>query len=164
MNDFSMAGWAGFLSANAQAAAALAGLIFVALSINLSRIVSMPGLPGRAAESLIMLIGVLVICSIGLVPDISAQAAGLSFAFGGGVMWLLPTAIQVLSIRHRIPQPAGSFAARIVMTQLATLPFVISGVLLTTSGGGLDWLAPGAVFCFIASAINAWVLLVEIVR
>jgi hypothetical protein len=48
-NAYSAAGWENFLVAETgTAAAALAGLLFVAVSINLSRIVSYPGLPGRA--------------------------------------------------------------------------------------------------------------------
>jgi hypothetical protein len=47
-NAYSAAGWENFLVAETGAAAALAGLLFVAVSINLSRIVSYPGLPGRA--------------------------------------------------------------------------------------------------------------------
>jgi hypothetical protein len=29
---------------------------------------------------------------------------------------------------------------------------------------GLYWLVPGTVFCLVAAVLNAWVLLVEIVR
>lgn len=165
MSGFSMADWAGFLSTEAQAAAGLAGLIFVALSINLPRILATDGLPERAAESVIMLVGVLIVCSNALVPDRTQYATGQSFFSTGAIMWLLPSYFQLKAARRKISQPLASFAARIVLTQLATLPFVIAGVLLMKGdASGLDWLATGAGFCFIASTINAWVLLVEILR
>jgi hypothetical protein len=45
--------WNTLLSVRAGAAATLTGLVFVAVSINLSKILTFPGLPGRAAESLL---------------------------------------------------------------------------------------------------------------
>ena len=44
--------WHTLLSVQAGAAATLTGLVFVAVSINLARIVETPGLIGRAAESI----------------------------------------------------------------------------------------------------------------
>lgn len=61
--------WANFFAAEVGAAAALTGLIIVAVSINLSRILSFPQLPARAAESFLMLIGALMVASLGLVPE-----------------------------------------------------------------------------------------------
>ena len=53
--------WHDFFLALAGTAGVLTGLVFVAVSINLQEIVSQPGsgLPGRAAEALILLVGVL---------------------------------------------------------------------------------------------------------
>ncbi len=62
------ADWANFFVAEVGASAALAGLIVVAISINLTRILAFPPLPARAAESLLMLTGALVLASFGLMP------------------------------------------------------------------------------------------------
>ena len=52
-----------------------------------------------------------------------------------------------------------------VVTQAATLPMVVAGVsLLVEAGGGLHWLVPGVAFSLVVAAVNAWVLLVEVVR
>jgi glucose dehydrogenase len=51
-----------------------------------------------------------------------------------------------------------------VGTQAATLPLVIAGVSLLRAGGGLYWLVPGMAFCLVVAVVNAWVLLVEVVR
>jgi hypothetical protein len=48
--DPSAADWEGLFLAGAGASAALAGLLFVAISINLDRILKGRGLPGRAGR------------------------------------------------------------------------------------------------------------------
>jgi hypothetical protein len=49
--------WSGFGEAVATAAAALAGLLFIAVSINLKRILEFPSLPTRAGQTLIFFAG-----------------------------------------------------------------------------------------------------------
>jgi hypothetical protein len=52
-----------------------------------------------------------------------------------------------------------------VLAELAVLPFVVAGVsLLRGAGGGLYWLVPGVVLCLVVAVLDAWVLLVEILR
>jgi modulator of FtsH protease len=47
-----IAEWSTLLAVEAGAAATLTGLVFVAVSMNAAKIMAFPGLPGRAAESL----------------------------------------------------------------------------------------------------------------
>lgn len=51
MSGYSLDEWGDFAVATVGAAAVLAGLFFAAVSINLERIVRIPGLPGRAGET-----------------------------------------------------------------------------------------------------------------
>ena len=60
--------WTSFAVALAGVAAVLAGLVFVALSVNLERILRVAGLPGRAGETVIVLIGAVVQCAFLLIP------------------------------------------------------------------------------------------------
>ena len=54
---------------------------------------------------------------------------------------------------------------RLLLSQVATLPFVVGGVsLVFEGGGGLYWTAAGVVLTFIVAAGAAWVLMIEINR
>ena len=56
VNLLQMIGWENFNIAEVGASAALLGLLFVGVSINLARIISLPGLPNRALLALIILL------------------------------------------------------------------------------------------------------------
>ena len=90
-----MPGWDNFFVAEAGAAAALAGLVFVAVSINLTRILEYPHLPARAAETLIALLSVLVVTTFALVPGQSARAYGVEIGATGLVIWTIQTVLLV---------------------------------------------------------------------
>ena len=59
------------------ASAALLGLLFVSLSINIQTILKYPNLPGRAAATLGILLVVLVVCFFGLAPNEGRQTVRL---------------------------------------------------------------------------------------
>jgi len=128
-------------------------------------VLAYPVLASRAAESLALLIGGMVLCSLGLVPAQPRWALGGEYLLGGATMW-------VFASLHRLmkPRPAGAdrIWKRIVpllLGQAATLPIIVAGALLIAgNAGGFYWFAAGVVFAFLAAALNAWVLLVEIMR
>ena len=77
------ADWSNFLVAEAGASAALAGLLFVAVSINIAKIIEYPGVSGRAAEALALLIGLLIIATLGLAPNSIANNSRRGIPGGG---------------------------------------------------------------------------------
>jgi hypothetical protein len=157
--------WHDLFVATAGASAALLGLLFVAVSINLERILAYDGLPERALETLLLLLGVLVVGIVGLIPSQSSVALGLE---------LFVIAALVAVIIFRLPSPRavedgkepGSWRiSRIGVRLMGTVPSVIGGLsIVLEAGGGLYWIAAGIVLAIVGAVANAWVLLVEILR
>jgi hypothetical protein len=160
-----MEAWSNFFIAEVGATAALAGLVLVGVSINLTRIMAFPTLPGRAAEPMVVLLNVLIISSLMLVPGQSVEAAGLEVLVVAGIACLCVVRIQwrrwqqVEMLRRR------TVIGQVLITQAALLPFIVAGLLmLSGSEGGLYWTVPGVALSFVNVFLSAWVLLVEINR
>ena len=149
----------------AGASATLTGLVFVAVSIDLKHIVSVTGLPGRAAESMFQFLQVFFASMFALVPRQSATTLAVELLAVGGVSWAAQVAGQVRYALHRAGHPLSWLVSRVALSQLATLPFCIGGVeLLVGSPNAMSWLLTGFIFSFAAGVMSAWVLLVEIHR
>jgi hypothetical protein len=165
MNPASMAEWSTLLAVEAGAAATLTGLVFVAVSINLNRITTFPGLSGRAAESILQFLQVFLVCTVALIPRQPEWIFAIELLAIGVTLWVAQVIVQVRYLRLRAGHPWSWFVHRAVLTQLATLPFCVAGIaLLLGAPGALYWLVPGFAFSFIAGGVSAWVLLVEILR
>ena len=67
-NAYTTEGWGDLFLAGAGASAALGGLLFVAVSINLDRIVALRSLPGAALGAIVLLVAVLMVSMVALVP------------------------------------------------------------------------------------------------
>jgi modulator of FtsH protease len=170
MTGYSPGAWETFAAANAGAAAALAGLVFVGVTINVETIVASRRLTGRALEAFVLLTSVLLVSVIVLIPDLTATGLGVALAVAGAAIWV---SVAVLHLRS-LPRfggevdanaPPGSGTMRIVVGQAATLPtLVAAGTLLAECGGGLYWYAAAMLFAYVAALANAWVLLIEIRR
>jgi hypothetical protein len=158
-----MLGWSNFLVGELGAAAALTGLLFVAVSINLSRILQFSHLPKRAAEALLALTSVMFVTTFALVPRQSATAYGVEIGATGLLMWAIHTVSLIRS--RKLDRLYVGFVVRFAVNQLPPLPFVVSGVLLIAGRSiGVYWIVPGVLLSFAAGVFGAWVLLVEIQR
>lgn len=166
MTDIAVAaGWADFFASASASTAALLGLLFVSLSINLERILKTPGLTSRAAEAMLLLGAALIVSLLALVPDRSIAQLGAPVLVVGALAWLWPMLSQVRGLRAGHHQPLPYEVWRFGLRQLATVPLLIAGTLLLAhDAGGLDWLAAGLILSIVVSLMTAWVLLVEILR
>lgn len=157
--------WTDLFVATAGASAALAGLLFVAVSINLERILSYEGLPERALETLLLLVGVLVISILALMPGQSAQAVGAEALVFGLLLAAAVFRLPAPRDQETGVEPAHWRVGRLAVRAIGTIPFAIGGLsLLLETGGGLYWVAAGIVLAIIGGVVNAWVLLIEILR
>ncbi len=156
--------WSDLFVATAGASAALAGLVFVAVSINIERILKFRGLPERALETVLLLLGVLLVSVVGLIPGQSHTALGLELVF---VSLAIGTAIARLPTIHSAStkEPRAWLWGRWSVRIAGTLPLLIGAAsIFAEAGGGLYWIAGGIVFALTGAIVNAWVLLVEILR
>lgn len=156
--------WTDLFVATAGATAALAGLLFVAVSINIDRIIGEAGLPDRGLETVLLLVGALVISIAALIPGQSAGALGVE-------LLVVSIALTFQVIRLPVVREVSGKQVRVWLVarwaiRLAALAPLILGAasLITTEGGGLYWIVAGIVFAIGGAVANAWVLLVEILR
>jgi modulator of FtsH protease len=157
------AGWSDFLVATSGTAGALAGLVFVALSINLSRILQLPGISGRAAETIVLLAATLIGALLALVPGQPPGRLGLMLLVLWLAAWGPPTALQIKDLLRR--EYLRYNILRFVLHQAATLPLLLAALSLRGYlAGGLAWFALAVVLSITVGLLNAWVLLVEILR
>jgi hypothetical protein len=157
--------WTDFGVATAGAAAALAGLLFVAISINLERILEFSSLPHRAAQTVILFALPLIVSLLLIVPGQARAALGtellvIGLAAGTFMLWadarvpLNEEETKVTRLFARILPPVvtnGCLAAA-------------GATLLADGGGGLYWLVPAVIAAVAFGLLNAWVLLIEIKR
>lgn len=158
--------WTNFFIAAAGSAAALAGLVIVAISVNITRILEFSHLPARAAATIARLILILVTSMAALIPQ-SLHALGaevLVFAFS---CWFLEIRSnrRGMHAHKQLGRPRFESILEVVSGQVQLLPFVIGAALLLTHRlSGPYWIAAGVIAIFIFSTLNVWVLLVEILR
>jgi modulator of FtsH protease len=83
-----MNGWENFFIAEVGASTTLTGLIFVRVSINLSKILAVPKLPNRALEALVIFLTGLVVSSLMLVPEQPLALMGSEIVVIGLITWI----------------------------------------------------------------------------
>ena len=165
MDNPIIAGWHDFMVATAGATAALAGLVFVAISINLARIIELPGVSGRAAETLILLSGTLAGSLAALIPHLAEKQLGCVLLCISIPTWLVPNFIQFQSIRRRTYYRSIHAVLRATLHQIAAFPAVLTGAsIFGLLPGGLTWFGIGAILSILVAMFSAWVLLIEILR
>ena len=165
MSPDSLSEWQTLLSMQAGAAATLTGLVFVAASINLTKIVATPLLTVRVVESLVQFLQVFFVRSVMIVPHQSSFALAIEILVVSFMSW----AMQILGFiryhRARLGNPHWWLGLRLAVTHFSTIPFFVVGIgLLLGLNNALYWAVPGFCFSFVAGLFNSWVLLIEVAR
>jgi hypothetical protein len=165
MHTIAIGDWTAFFTAQLGAAATLGGLVFVGLSLNLTKILSFPALPNRALLALGVLLVILVVSSLILIPGQSTELTGLEILVAGLLATAVAASMEVRTLRSAPLQNREKFIGNMIFLGFALVPYVVGGAqMLGGSLMGLYWVAAAVIVSFIKAVGDAWVLLVEINR
>ncbi len=165
MHSYSPDDWTSFLVAIVSAAAALTGLLFVAVSINIERIIKgNPMLITRSAETLVCLVFIMISAALGLVPE-NSRLLGLEILILALPLVTVTLTIQLRWLRRNPTEPRSWSVTRIAASAATTVPGTLAGISLAAHwGGGFYWLVPTALAGIAGAVYAAWLLLIEILR
>ena len=157
--------WHDFAVAVAGAGAALAGLLVVAVSVNVREVIAGPTLTRRAGLALVLVTVPLVLAVVLLIPSDSPATLG-------SIVLLVSVAAALvlgrLLLPPRLPPQramwqwwVSDFAPAFVLAASA----VLAGIGLAAGAvGGLYWLPVAVIAGVLGGLVQAWVLLIEILR
>ena len=162
---YDVSAWQNFFIVTGGAAAALAGLLFVAMSLHAKEIMGNRFFSSRAVGTLTSLASQLLISGAALIPGqplfllgVEVEAAALFF-----VALLI---LQILTRGSEAPAVAARWTHRIMETVGGTIWLVLFNVagvsLLLRAGGGLYLLAAVMFFMFAWNIYIAWILITEV--
>jgi hypothetical protein len=164
MNAYDSEPWREFAVGTGGAAAALVGLLFVAISINLQAIIKLPHIPIRAAHALVVLATPVFLALILLIPQ-EAVPLGVEMIVAAAIAGPLVGWLAVPTHRSRETPPlAWGLLVIGPAVALAVCPLLAGIGVLTTSIGGLYWIPAAMVVALLSGLANAWVLMIEIIR
>ena len=158
--------WKDFFVAAAGASATLVGLVIVAISVNVQRILEHPQLPSRGGATVAALVLILVSSMSELIPQTNAALA-IQILVSGLLVWLLQiwSARQIIVAYLKSRRMLRQSVIGIAIGQLKVIPFIIGGIsLFFHQRIAPYWIAWGMIATFILSVVDTWVLLVEILR
>jgi hypothetical protein len=154
--------WQGFAEMVGSASGALTGLLFVAISLNASRISGHRGLWASGAQTLVLFITPLVVAALLLTPRQPGWVLGAEL-IGTGLLssWVLLT---VGRLKRQASDEERGFVEilnRRTANIMVMMLFVASGIIVDC---GADWglylVLPAVLIAFLTGMLNAWLFLV----
>jgi hypothetical protein len=161
-----MAAWQTFADLSGSAAAALAGLLFVSVSIRIDAIAPSKALRNRAAQTLVLFVNVLFVAVCLAIPEQSRKALGgellaLVAVFAAGLIFLARQARDKDGAADA-PQLAGVLHA-VAPNNVTLILLGVAGVLLVAGlQAGLYVLVAPVVVALGGGVISAWLLLTRL--
>ena len=157
--------WQVFFTAVATASAALTGLLFVGLSINLRKIIETPEHLARAREVLGQLLGLLVLSIIVLIPGQNRLELGEELIVLGAALAAVSAVLHRQTLRRLESGRRVRWGARVAVFHVGTLAIPIAGITLMMGHfGGMFWLVVTVLMYLLWSTNNAWTLVVQSVE
>ncbi len=162
MDPYRLDAWHDFFLGAAGAAAALTGLLFVALSLHIRYIVSDATYRSMARGSLLGLVMVLIVGLIGLMRQPNSWA-GTELALIGALYVAAEGAYEVITFGRQHWRVARSSLARSGVAHLLALIGIVGGLgLVFQAGPGLFAIALICIAIVVWDLWNAWVLLMGV--
>ena len=157
-----MQAWSEFTVITGGAAAALVGLLFVAVSIRAEAIAGSTGLRSRLAQILTIFLALLTSCILVSLPNPAVWVLGIELIVASLIM-----AVAFIVLDRRAERSADQVPLERALDRLN--PNVTTAVLIGLSGvalvfgfeAGLFLLALASVVGFVGGAIGAWLVLVR---
>ena len=160
-----MNSWENVFIGELSASAALTGLVFVGISINLKKIMENSFLPNQALEALIAFVSTLFIAFLLLIPRQAFLAYGVEALSVGLLTWTFMTILHVDTFRkapklYRVP-----LVRQFAIYHLAAFCFVAAGIsFLIWGAAGFYWIVAATLLSYLAAFVDTWLLVVEINR
>lgn len=157
--------WQALYTTLAGSAATLTGLLFIALSLNLSTILTVPAHRARARETFAGLLSLLVLSILMLIPGQDRHVLGIELLAGSVVLMLGGVRLQFQTLRNMAPGRRVHWVLRLVILNLGTATALIAGISMVIGQfGGLFWLVPTVLIYILWSLSNAWLLVVQVAK
>ena len=161
-----MAAWQTFADLSGSAAAALAGLLFVSVSIRIDVIAPSRALRNRAAQTLVLFLSVLLVALCLAIPEQSREALGGELLALGALVG----AVTVFLGRQARERDGAADTPRLAVALDATTPNAITLILLGVAAllrvaglqAGLYVLVAPVVVALGGGVISTWLLLTRL--
>ena len=160
-----MEAWHDLFVATAGAAAALAGLIFVGISINLQKILSFSKLPERALMPLILLLIIIILSIIFLIPQQPLKRLGIEILIMAILIWMITLKIDYSIYKGTDAKYKKESFFNCIFDQLSVIPYTLNAIFfICNNKNGVFFSVAAIILSFIKVIADAWVLTIEINR
>ncbi|MGH3002284.1 MAG: hypothetical protein ACRDM1_06440 [Gaiellaceae bacterium] len=153
--------WHDFFVMLGGASAALAGLVFVGLSIHARAVASDPLHRVRARNLTAGIVSVTIMSALVLTPGQGLTALGVELVIGGAFLGFVFSAPLRL---YRTRVDSGLLARTAGAVAASVLTVWAGASLLAHGGGGLYFLVVSGLFGILLNVFGAWTLLVGLAR
>jgi hypothetical protein len=157
--------WDSFFVAEVGAAAALLGLLFVAISINLKQVLEAGGLTDRALAALLLLLAILILGLLLSMPDQPLWILGSETVAACVVTGVIGAVLGLRGLHAADKLYWRNFFWNVVSLLGVLIVIAIGGLLMFAGGeAGFYWIGIGMCLALIKAVSEGWIFLIEINR